>query len=84
MPFYAVNLERQQSATVYVEADSMDEAMEAAEALVEDRDWDDVWSHPDIDVNELSGEPAGARYWSGGEGGDWVDPGSSSPDGGES
>lgn len=74
MPFFEVLMERQQEAKLYIEADTKAEAEEAAEALVEESDWDDVWPNADLTTTTYRLLPSNVRYWSGGEQGSWVEP----------
>lgn len=73
MTLYAVELERQHRATVYVEADNVDDAKEAASELVTSDDFEEI-----LDTFVDSASPVdtsrGNRYWTGGPNGEWVNP----------
>ena len=67
---YEVEITRTGRAIVYVEADDKSEAREAAEELVQSRDFDDL--DEDVIIGEIDEQFVHNRYWSGGDQGDWV------------
>lgn len=72
MPIFEVRLDREQYQVVYVEAGDQDQAVEAGWELAEERHWMEVDTHDE--THEVTHMPEGQRYWSGGEGGAWVEP----------
>lgn len=70
MTMYAVDVRREERATVFIEADSLEEAEEAAPEVVDSREW---WSDEDYEVEGFEAFPRpGQRYWTGGVMGDWA------------
>lgn len=70
MTMYRVTIERSSSAEMWVEADTKDEAIEAAGELADSSFFD----FPEDDIWATEGEkPEGEFHWTGGPNGDWSD-----------
>lgn len=75
MTLYAVTVERSQSVTIFVRAETWEDAK--ADALELATDVDDWCNDTGLTVgscDETVVIPRGHRVWSGGEDGEWVDP----------
>lgn len=68
---YRVEIRREQTAEMFVEADSKEQAREDAEELAYDLEFEDIWD-PEIEITEVGEFPAKAEYWQGGESGGWA------------
>lgn len=70
MTLYSVEVERQQRVYVYVDADTEEEAEEAAVELVDFYDFEDS---VDTWAREIKSVPVFREVWVGGPDGNWVD-----------